>query len=400
MSASLGTPDGPVTYKDERRYSWPWPLAVAISPILGIVLAQATGLELYTWITPFLWYLFLPIADFVVGRGSRIIPSEAVGSLESDPYYRVLLHASIPLIYASWLIGVWAVSSLHYSWVGYVGVSVCVALTNGLALVVGHELGHKANALDGRLAKIAFAVDAYGHFTPEHNRGHHVGAATPSDTASSRFGESFYRFLLREIPGNAVGGWRHEKLRLERKGKRAWSTENEVLQSFAITVVLYGGALAYCGPSLIPFLLITTFGGWHFMSVFNYLSHYGLLREKLPSGRYERIRLEHSWNSHHLISNAMLYNVQHHSAHHVTPTQRYQAMESGEAPELPGGFPLCFLLAYVPVLWRAVMDPRVLAVCGGDITKVNIDPRKRAAILTSYGVHEDNDGADLKASER
>ncbi len=44
------------------------------------------------------------------------------------------------------------------------------------------------------------------------------------------------------------------------------------------------------------------------------------------------------------------------------------------------------LLAYVPPLWRRVMDPRVLAHYGGDVTRANIQPRKRERrAAPSYG---------------
>jgi alkane 1-monooxygenase len=43
------------------------------------------------------------------------------------------------------------------------------------------------------------------------------------------------------------------------------------------------------------------------------------------------------------------------------------------------------LLCYFPPLWRRVMDKRVLAHYGGDVTQANIDPRKRAKILAQYG---------------
>ena len=109
----------------------------------------------------------------------------------------------------------------------------------------------------------------------------------------------------------------------------------------------------------------------------------------MPDGRFERCRPEHSWNADHLISNLMLYQLQRHSDHHARPTRCYQALRTDKAPELPGGYPLCFTLAYFPFLWRSVMDPRVLNVYNGDITKVNIDPRKREKILMKYGSHSD-----------
>ncbi len=384
-SAMATAAPGDATYRDDKRHWWWLPLFVAISPMMGIWIAHETGQQAWTWFTGFLWYIFLPIADAVVGRDTRNPPDGAVPSLETDGYYKFIVHASIPLFYITWIVAVWALATQDYGWVGYLGVSLGIALTNGLALVVGHEIGHKTDRRAKRLAQIVLAVPAYGHFSAEHNRGHHKDVATPDDPASSRFGESLYRFVLREIPGALSRAWHDEKIRLARGGKGAWSVHNELLQSFAITAVLYGTALALVGPMLIPFLLISTFWGWQFLSTSNYIEHYGLLRQKQADGRFERCRAEHSWNADHVISNLMLYHLQRHSDHHARPTRQYQALRSDKAPELPSGYPLCFTLAYFPPLWRAVMDKKVLEVYGGDITRVNIDPRQRDRILAKYG---------------
>ncbi|MGQ3058861.1 MAG: alkane 1-monooxygenase, partial [Nevskia sp.] len=335
-----------------------------------------------------LWYIILPVADAVVGRDRRNPPDAAVPDLEKDLYYKILVWLSIPIFFVSWMAGAWAVSTAGFDWVGYLGVALSVALTNGLALVVGHEVGHKNDRLEKRLAQIVLAVPAYGHFSAEHNRGHHKDVATPDDPASARLGETIYAFVLREIPGAMKRAWHDEKIRLERSGKSAWGPSNELLQSFAITILLYGAALIYFGLIVIPFILISTFWGWQFLSTSNYIEHYGLLRRKLADGRYERCRPEHSWNADHIISNLMLYHLQRHSDHHARPTRRYQALRSDAAPELPSGYPGCFTLAYFPPLWRAVMDKRVLAVYGGDVTKANIQPSKRQQILAKYGASE------------
>lgn len=381
---SAAPADSRNAYRDDKRHWWWLPLFVAISPVLGICLASSTGDNAWLWITPVLWYVVLPIADWLVGRDTRNPPDAAVPDLESDGYYKFLVYASVPLFYITWIVSAWAVATQDYGWVGYLGVSLAVALTNGLALVVGHEIGHKSNRSEKRLAQIVLAVPAYGHFSAEHNRGHHKDVATPDDPASSRLGETLYAFVLREIPGALSRAWHDEKVRLDRQGKGPWSPSNELLQSFAITAVLYGSALAVWGPILIPFLLISTFWGWQFLSTSNYIEHYGLLRQKLPGGRFERCQPEHSWNADHIVSNLMLYHLQRHSDHHARPTRCYQALRSDKAPELPSGYPLCFTLAYFPPLWRAVMDKRVLEVYGGDITRVNIDPAKREKILAKY----------------
>jgi len=45
-----------------------------------------------------------------------------------------------------------------------------------------------------------------------------------------------------------------------------------------------------------------------------------------------------------------------------------------DVPQLPSGYFGMFLLSYVPFLWRRVMDPRVLALVDGDMSRVNMDP--------------------------
>ena len=46
-----------------------------------------------------------------------------------------------------------------------------------------------------------------------------------------------------------------------------------------------------------------------------------------------------------------------------------------EAPQLPSGYFGMFLVAFFPPLWFRIMDRRVLEHVGGDLTRVNKDPR-------------------------
>lgn len=69
-----------------------------------------------------------------------------------------------------------------------------IGCIGGIGINTAHELGHKKESHERWLSKIALARSWYGHFYIEHNRGHHVRVATPEDPASSRVGESFYRF--------------------------------------------------------------------------------------------------------------------------------------------------------------------------------------------------------------
>ncbi|HAG46882.1 MAG TPA: alkane 1-monooxygenase, partial [Gammaproteobacteria bacterium] len=67
------------------------------------------------------------------------------------------------------------------------------------------------------------------------------------------------------------------------------------------------------------------FGWWQLTSA-NYIEHYGLLREKMSDGRYERQQPHHSWNSNHIMSNLILFHLQRHSDHHAHPTRSYQSL--------------------------------------------------------------------------
>ena len=78
-----------------------------------------------------------------------------------------------------------------------------LGMYSGMSINTAHEIGHKNTKLGRLLSRVVLAVSGYGHFCIEHNLGHHRDVSTPEDPASSRMGESIYRFMLREIPGAA-----------------------------------------------------------------------------------------------------------------------------------------------------------------------------------------------------
>jgi alkane 1-monooxygenase len=93
----------------------------------------------------------------------------------------------------------------------------------------------------------------------------------------------------------------------------------------------------------------------------------------------------HSWNSNNIATNVLLYHLQRHSDHHTNPTRRYQSLRDfEESPALPTGYAGMILLAMVPPLWRRVMDPRVLAHFDGDLTRANLQPARREALLARH----------------
>jgi alkane 1-monooxygenase len=374
------------TWRDPKRYLWPLGLLVPTLPFITWGLVEATGLGVFWWFGPFFVFGVMPVLDTLVGTDAENPPDSAIKYLENDRFYRWCTYLYLPLQYGSlvWACSMWGGGSL--SILESLGLAFTVGCVSGIAINTAHELGHKRKSLERWLSKIALAQTGYGHFFIEHNRGHHVRVATPEDPASSRLGESFWEFLPRTVNGSLRSAWELEHVRLERVGKPKWSIHNDVLNAWAMTVVLFAALVIAFGPVVLPWLLIQAVFGFSLLETVNYLEHYGLARQKQDDGRYERCGPQHSWNSNNVSSNVLLYHLQRHSDHHANPVRRYQALRHfDEAPELPSGYATMIVLAYMTPLWRRVMDKRVLAHYGGDVTRASIHPRVRDRILARYG---------------
>ena len=366
---------GTITYTDGKRYLWLLSVLFPLIPFVGMGLMLWTGAEWTLWIPLVFVYAVIPLLDHLFPNDASNPPEQIVPQLEADGYYRMLTHLTVPLHFVTLICGAWFVASQGLSVLGLLALSLMVGAISGYGINTGHELGHKKSKADRLAARLVLAVPFYGHFSMEHNAGHHADVATPEDSASARYGENIYRFALREIPGGFRRGWRLERERLERRASSAWSWRNEILQSFAVSALLYGALLLAFGWVILPFLLIQTFWAWWQLTSANYVEHYGLLREKGPDGRYERCQPHHSWNANHLASNLVLFHLERHSDHHAYAARHYQSLRHfDDVPQLPSGYFGMFLLAYVPPLWFRVMDPRVLELVDGEMERVNVDP--------------------------
>jgi alkane 1-monooxygenase len=379
---------GLISYRDKKRYLWLASVFMPIFPLLGIVVYLQTGME-WTLLLPLVvTYFVIPIIDWLFGSDENNPPEEIVPQLEEDKYYRLLTYFTVPMHFIVLIAMAWFVGTHSLSAWAVVGLALIAGSYSGLGINTAHEMGHKKPKFEKLLAKIVLAVPAYGHFCIEHNRGHHTYVATTEDPASSRMGESIYQFVLREIPGSFKRGWQQEAERLNKLGKSSWCIDNDILQSFAISLVLQGTLIALFGWVMIPFLLIHNVWAWFQLTSANYIEHYGLLREKLPSGRYERCQPHHSWNANYIFSNIVLFHLERHSDHHANPTRRYQSLRNfDDIPQLPNGYYGMYLVAYIPWLWYKIMDKRVINLphIQGDLSKVNIQPSERERIYKEFG---------------
>ncbi len=379
---------GTDVYTDGKRWWWFLSLLNPLLPLVGVLGYLATDAAAWLTVPLLLMFVVAPLLDWLIGEDENNPPESVVPELEDDGYYRLLTCATVPLHYIAFLTVAVFVGTHSLPWWGFVAITIAIGIADGFAINTGHELGHKRTELEKWLAKIVLAVPAYGHFWIEHNRGHHRDVATPEDPASARMGETIYCFALREIPGAARRAWQIERERLARKGQPVISLHNEVLQSYVITLVMQIGLIVAFGWIMLPFLAIHNVFAWWVLTSANYIEHYGLLRLKDDSGRYERCQPHHSWNANHIYSNLLLFHLQRHSDHHANPTRRYQSLRHfPDLPSLGSGYYGTYLLAYVPALWFRVMDAKLLALphVAGDLNRVNVAPEKRAALEARYG---------------
>ena len=387
--AGVFTGPSGIHYRDRKRYLWVTSLLVPALVFVGPGLYLSTDNALWLWLPLAFYYLIVPVLDLLIGEDLSNPPEEVVPLLEADPYYRWITYALVPIIWAVYLLGIGFIATQDLPLHGIIAMVIMLGGICGFGINLGHELGHKKSKMERWLAKLVLAPCAYGHFFIEHNKGHHRDVATPEDPASSRMGETIWKFVVREMPGAFRRAWRLEKARLQRDGQAVWSLHNEILQPALITLVVWGALVATFGLSILPVILAVAFWGAFQLTSANYIEHYGLRRHKDARGRYERTQPYHSWNSNHTFSNWATFHLQRHSDHHAHPTRRYQSLRHFDnLPTLPNGYFGMFLISYIPPLWFAVMNRRLLDQVGHDVNNINMDPARRDALMRKYHLYE------------
>jgi alkane 1-monooxygenase len=372
-----------VQWRDSKRYLWIMGAIIPLIPMAMWGLYALTGSTLSWFFGPFFVYVLIPTFDLLAGLDPNNPPEELIEAIEEDRYYRWVTYAFLPLqlvglIWGAYLLGGGTLPGIEdpLTVVQKIGLATGLGMVAGIGINTAHELGHKKEHMERWFARVALAQTFYGHFYIEHNRGHHVRVATPEDPASSRLGETLWEFLPRTVSGSFKSAWGLEKKRLNRLGKSPFTLKNDLFNAWSFSVVLWGSLMIAFGWEILPYLIIQAALGIFLLESVNYLEHYGMKRQRLESGRYERVSPAHSWNSNNIGTNVLLYHLQRHSDHHANPTRRYQALRDFKtAPVLPTGYAGMMVLAWVPQVWRKVMDKRVLAHYDGDVSLANVHPR-------------------------
>ena len=380
------------SYVDKKRFAW---LLSVVGPAIALVGTVAVSVfEVSSWILffPFVfYYFFVPFLDFLIGEDISNPPESSIEALEADAYYRWITYATIPILWIAVIFNCIFLCTFSLTTLEWVATVMATGSVLGFGLNVSHELGHKLQTLPRKIALFNTALGAYGHFSIEHNRGHHRHVSTPEDPASSKMGENIYQFACREMPGAALRAWRLEADRLQRQNKSVWHFENEILQALCLTSLIYGTLIGLYGLDMVVVLIPVAIWGAFQLTSANYVEHYGIQRLKTANGSYENCQPHHSWNSNHLVSNLVLFQLQRHSDHHAHPGRSYQSLRDfPELPRLPSGYFGMFFLAYLPPLWYRVMDPLLIQTLNGDTSRINFLPSAKNRLIEKFGLAAPN----------
>lgn len=309
----------------------------------------------------YLAFIIIPILEqFMPVRDTSFTKEEEVRRSRSR-LFDVLLYLNVPILYA--LLGYYyfLMSEVPMRTTEMVGITINMGVVSGaMGINLAHELGHRRSAFEQMLARLMLWPSLYLHFTIEHNRGHHRYVGTLEDPATARKGETLYAFWGRSIGCSWLHAWKLEGDRLKQKGVSSWSLQNEMIR-MEVGRLLYLVLVAWLfGPVVLAGILFSALLGILLLETVNYIEHYGLMRKKLPSGRYEPVEKCHSWNSNHELGRIFLYELTRHADHHFRSSRKYQVLRHFErSPQLPYGYPTSMLLALVPPFWFSLMNKRV-----------------------------------------
>ncbi len=305
-------------------------------------------------------FVIIPFLELFLPKDIENFDDTTEQNTTQEPIYSWYLYFNVPLLYGGLAWYVYKIAYTELATYETVGLTLTMGIALGvMGINVAHELGHKSTWYEQLMAKMLLLPNFYMHFFIEHNRGHHVNIATDEDPASSRLNEWVYAFWLRSVLGGYLSAWHLEINRLKYINKSFFSVENEMLWYHFWQSLYFGLVLYFLGLQIALLILAAGLVGILLLETVNYIEHYGLRRQKLASGRYERVQPYHSWNADYVLGRIVLYELTRHSDHHYKAARKYQILRHLESPQLPMGYPAAMLLSLFPPLWFWAMNPKV-----------------------------------------
>jgi alkane 1-monooxygenase len=232
-------------------------------------------------------------------------------------------------------------------------MGVMAGSVGGLA---SHEFIHRSTRWERALGTLLLASFNYAHFKVSHLGGHHRNVGLHHDWSTARLGETSFAFLLRAVGMGLIGAFQLEARRLSRLGHWKLSLNNFVVR-YALFQLALWTLVAHLGTTALIIMAGYSALAICFAEMVNYLSHYGLTRDRRPDGSPEPFQDRHTWESNNKVTNWFIFNAGKHVHHHRNPGATHDELKlAHDKPYLPHGLPLMTLIAFVPPLYFRVMD--------------------------------------------
>ena len=328
-------------------------------PIMAFIGLYFQGL--FSFLTPLYAFVLIPILELIFPVDTYNFTENETKSRLKNKIFDWLLYLNLPVVYVLVGLSLVVVTTTSLETYEYVGLILSVGIVLGVnGINVAHELGHRQTTNERFIGKALLLPSLYMHFYIEHNFGHHLHAATKEDPATARYNQTVYGFWLTSIFRQYVSAWDIQNRLLKNNNQTFFSLKNDMFWYTFLQLAYLGLVVLVFGSSGFIFALFAGITGFILLETVNYIEHYGLLRSKMPSGRYERVQEVHSWNSNHVIGRIVLYELTRHSDHHYKTSKKYQILDChDESPQMPYGYPTSMVLAMIPPLWFAIMNKRV-----------------------------------------
>lgn len=328
-------------------------------PIMAFAGLYLQGL--FSFLTPFYGFVIIPMLELMFPVDTSNISEEESENRLKNKVFDWLLYFNLPIVYILVVLSLLVVTTTSLETYEFVGLILSVGIVLGVnGINVAHELGHRQTTNERFIGKALLLPALYMHFYIEHNFGHHLHAATKEDPATARYNQTVYGFWVTSVFRQYISAWGIQNRLLKNNNQSFLSIKNDMLWYSVLQLTYLIIVFSIFGLTGLVFAFFAGVIGFILLETVNYIEHYGLMRSKLPSGRYERVSKIHSWNSNHIIGRIVLYELTRHSDHHYKSSKKYQVLDChGESPQMPYGYPTSMVLAMVPPLWFSIMNKRI-----------------------------------------
>lgn len=332
--------------------------AVLAFPLAAIIAFTTSGV--LTLLPAILIFGIVPLLELFLKPNHRNFSDKEKETRANDAFFDLYLYLLVPILAAVLVLFLFTISEPDLSLFDFLGRTFSMGVMCGIAINLGHELGHRTKRFEQFLGETSLLISLENHFLPYHNLGHHRNVATPNDPATARRNEPVYLFWIRSQFGSYFQAWKFEAKILRRRGRNPFSLRNRMIgytiAQIALIAAIYFGfglktTVAFIAAAIVGKLILETV---------NYIEHYGLTRKIDENGKYERVQPKHSWNSDHIVGRSIMLELSRHSDHHFKASKHYQVLDSfDESPQMPTGYPGMMIFSLFSPIWFRYMNRKI-----------------------------------------